>query len=342
MNQKVIDFTKQLYALIKAGIPLLKALQILSVQLPEGKFKGKIDDVIQQIQEGKNLSEALASTKEFSTFYIDMIKAAEISGNMVGVLKELTSHFNQVRRITQQIRAALMYPIFVLSTAIIILTVLMIFVLPVFFKIFEDLGVGLPPVTLFLISLSKFMVRWSWLALVLGILFSIGVVLFSRRPEGSRIINRFKWGIPLFGKIMRMTEIGRFCRTLGTLLSSGVALMKSLEALVDTTPTILLREAIAKIKDEVEAGENLSSAMEGTEVFPITLVRMVQVGEESGKFAEILLDVAQELEEEAYFRISGLLSLLEPAMIVAMGGIVGFIVISLFLPIFTMGSAFSF
>ena len=333
----VVAFNKQLYALIKAGIPLLKALQIICEQLPSGRFKTKVEGIIQEIQEGKNFSEALASTREFSIFYIDMIKAAELSGNMIGVLKELTLHFNQSRRITQQIRAALMYPIFVLATAIIILTVIMVFVLPVFFKIFEDLGVSLPPVTLFLIGTSKFMVRWSWLAVLLGILFCIGVVLLSRQPAGSRILNRFKWSIPLFGTVVRMSDMGRFCRTLGTLLSSGVALMKSLEALVETTPVILLREAIEKIKTGVEAGENLSSAMEETEIFPITLVRMIQVGEESGKFAEILLDSAQEFEEEAYFRVSGLLSLLEPALIVAMGGMVGFIVISLFLPIFTMG-----
>ncbi len=337
MNDMVITFTRQLYALIKAGVPLLKALQIIDVQLPAGKFKQKVDSIIQQIQEGKTLSEALTATGEFSIFYLDMIKAAEISGNLTIVLKELNAHYIQARRVNQQIRAALMYPIFVLATAVIILAVLMLFVLPVFFKIFEDLGVGLPPITLFLIGTSKFMVRWSWVAVVLGIIAAFVVYFMSKSPAGSRIINRFKWSFPVFGEVIRTTEIGRFCRTLGTLLGSGVALMKALEALIDTTQTILLKEAVEKIKTKVEGGENLSMAMEQTGVFPITLVRMIQVGEESGKFADILVDVAQDMEEEAYFRIAGLLSLLEPALIVIMGGIVGFIVISLFLPIFTMG-----
>lgn len=337
----VIAFTRQLYVLIKAGIPILKALQIIFSQLPDGKFKDSIELVIADIQEGKSFSEALSSSPRFfSLFYLNMIKASEVSGNLVGILKELSQHLIQNRRISRQVQSAFMYPALILIVTIVILTVLLMFVLPVFTRIFTDLGGKLPPMTVFLILLSKFITQWGWLFLLLVIL-AVGaaILVYHKTTGGKRLFNIIGWRLPLFGRLVKTIEIGRFCRTLGTLLSSGVILLKALDVLLETTQSALLQQALEEIKYKVEQGKTLSSAMEETNIFSLTLVRMIQVGEESGKIAELFQDAAEDYEDEVSFVVTGLLSLLEPVLIVVMGVIVGFVVVSLFFPIFTISGA---
>ncbi len=337
----VIAFTRQLYVLMKAGIPLLKALQIIYAQLPDGKFKENIELVIRDIQEGKSFSEALSfSPKFFSLFYVNMIKASEVSGNLVGILKELSEHLIQNRRISRQVQSAFMYPVFILIITIVILAALLMVVLPTFTRIFADLGGKLPAVTLFLICLSKFMMRWGWLFFVsLLVIVATIFLLYRKTAGGRRIFNIAIWRLPLFGRLIKTIEISRFCRILGTMLSSGVTLVKSLEVLYETTQSPLLRQALQDIKNKVEQGKTLSLAMEEGDIFALTLVKMIQVGEESGKIAELFLDAAEDYEEEISFLVSGLLTLLEPVLIVIMGAIVGFVVIALFFPIFTISGA---
>lgn len=336
----LIFFTRQLYILIKAGIPLLKALQIICAQLPEGNFRLYIEGIVEDIQEGRSFSDSLsASPKFFSQFYINMIKAAEVSGNLNGILKELSQHLVSHRRITRQVQAAIMYPALVLFISISILVLLLMFVVPVFVRMFQDLGGSLPTATLFLIGLSKFTVRWGWLFLGSVVLTAIAlIVLYNNSTRARFAISLVVWRIPLFGKIIKTLEISRFCRTIGTLLSSGVNLMKALDVMLETTGSVLLRQALEDIHFKIEQGKNLSGAMEEAEIFPLTLVKMIQVGEESGKITDLFLDAAEDYEDEVSFAVTGMLSLLEPALIVIMGAIVGFIVISLFFPIFTLSN----
>ncbi|MFH1457807.1 MAG: type II secretion system F family protein [Candidatus Omnitrophota bacterium] len=336
----IIFFTRQIYILIKAGIPLLKALEIICVQLPQGKFKRDIELIIQDVREGKSFSESLGHyPKFFSLFYINLIKAAEVSGNLAGILKELSQNLFQQRRITRQVQAALMYPILVLTIAILILAVLLVFVIPVFTRIFEELGGSLPPATLFLIGLSKFTARWGWVFLLFGVTFGIAITFIYRKSErASEIIKAGVWRLPMFGPIIKTMEIGRLCRTLGSMLSQGVTLIKCLDVLIETTQGVLLRNAIKNIRIKLEQGDALSAVMEQAKVFPLTLVKMIQVGEETGKIGELFQDAADDYEDEVSFALNGLLSLLEPLLILIMGGIVGFIVVALFFPIFTISS----
>jgi type IV pilus assembly protein PilC len=186
-----IFFTRQLYILIKAGVPLLKALEVVSQQLAEGRFKRDIEAVIQDVQEGKSFSESLArAPRFFSLFYVNLIKAAEVSGNMAGILKELSQNLSQQRRITREVQAALMYPILVLVIAVLILGMLLVFVIPVFTRIFEELGGSLPPTTLFLIALSKFVGRWGWMFLVFLALCWTVIMLLYRKSERASVFLR--------------------------------------------------------------------------------------------------------------------------------------------------------
>jgi len=207
----IIFFTRQLYVLVKAGIPLLRALQIIHLQLPETKFKASIGLIIQDIQEGKKLSEALSSAPRFfSLFYINMIKASEVSGNLTQALKEISTHLIQNRRIARQVQAAFMYPMFVLLIATLILSVLFIVVVPVFVRLFEDLGGNLPAATLFLIGISSFIQHCGWLFLISLLLVIATIFILSRQREGRLILNNIIWRIPIFGRILKIMEIGRF------------------------------------------------------------------------------------------------------------------------------------
>ncbi len=334
----LIFFTRQLYILIKAGIPLLKALQIVAAQLPAGKFRIAAERLAGDIQEGKSFSEALsAAAQYFSLFYVNMIKAAEVTGNLTGILKELSEHLSSHRKIVRQVQAALLYPILVLLLSVSILLVLMVFVVPVFVRIFQDLGGSMPPTTLFLMNISNLLIHWSWLfVLILAALAISAILVYRNSRRGRYFISGLIWSLPLFGRILKLLEISRLCRTLGTLLSSGVTLVKGLDVLIETTPGIILQEALQDIRLKIEQGKSLSAGMEEAGIFPLTLVRMIQVGEESGKIAELFLEAARDYEEEVSFAVNGMLSLLEPILIVVMGSVVGFIVISLFFPIFTI------
>lgn len=316
----------------------MKALQIIAAQLPQGKFQKDIELIIQGVQEGKSLSDSLALSRYFSEFYVNMVRGAEVSGNMVGVFKELSQNLVRQQRITRQVQSALMYPILVLVMAGAIVTILLVFVVPIFVRVFEDLGGTLPPITSLLINMSRFSIRWGWLVLVGLALCAAGIVFISRKEFGKFYINKLLWRIPVLGKLLKLVHLGRLTRTLGTLLSSGVTLIKSLDVIEETTLSPVFHRAITQIRERLEAGTNLSSAMEETEVFPLTLVRMIQVGEESGKITELFLDSAEDYEEEVSYAVSGFLSLLEPLLIMVMGAIVGFIVVALFFPIFTMGT----
>ncbi|MBU0709127.1 MAG: type II secretion system F family protein [Candidatus Omnitrophica bacterium] len=212
----IIKFTRQFFILMKAGIPLLRTLKVIHSQLPKGRFKNDIEKVILGVQEGRSLSESLAeASRFFSLFYINMIKAAEVSGNLVAISKELSDFLTRQRKITKSVQAALMYPILVLVVAMAILAVLFTFIIPVFVRIFEDLGGSLPPSTLFLIGLSKFAVNWGWTILLAGAILTFLFFLLSRKDFGKYFINQITWRIPLFGRVTKTVHIARFCRVLG-------------------------------------------------------------------------------------------------------------------------------
>jgi general secretion pathway protein F len=339
MTKGVLDFTRQLSMLMKSGIPILRSLETIHDQLPRSRMKTVIGDVVQRIQEGEFLSEAFEHhRKEFPQIYINMVRAGEISGKLATSLKELSDFLLRSRRMKQKVISSIMYPILILVTAVVVLSVLMIFVVPSLTKIFEDLGGDLPPVTQFLINTSKFMGDWWFVAIIFFVLLSIAYTLAKKTPKGSYRINILRWKIPLFGHFFKDIAIERFSHSLGVMLSSGVPLVKSLLATKEVVIDPLLKEAIDFLIEKVEQGQTLSGSMEESELFPLTFVRIINVAEEGGKISSVFLEVAADYEEEISTSLAGLITMLEPLLILFMGMVVGFIVISLFFPIFTIGS----
>ena len=338
MKKGVLDFTRQLSMLMKSGISILRSLETIHDQMPRSNMKTIIGDVIERIQEGEFLSEAFEHHKrEFPQLYINMVRAGEISGKLAESLKELSDFLLRSRRLKQKVVSSIMYPILILVTAVIVLTVLMIFVVPSLTKIFEDLGGDLPPVTQFLINTSKFMADWWYLAIIFLVLMAIAYSFIKRTPKGAYRINILRWKIPLLGRFFKDIAIERFSHSLGVMLSSGVPLVKSLLATKEVVVDPLLKEAIDFLIEKVEQGQTLSASMQEAEIFPLTFIRIINVAEEGGKISSVFLEVAADYEEEISTSLAGLIAMLEPLLILFMGIVVGFIVISLFFPIFTIG-----
>lgn len=338
-QKQLLHFTRQLSILISAGTPLIKSLQTIYEQMPEGYFRGAIGKIIKDIEEGSSLSVSLGKYPEiFSTLFINMVKAGEVGGLLPAVLKRVDHFLNHSYRLQQRVKLATMYPAFVLIIAVVILTMLTAFVVPSFAKIFSDLGGKLPLATQILINVSRIFNRFWFLLPLIFIFFVILIQVGVVNPRVKNFLDRMKLRLPVVGKLVINIEIARFSRLLGTLLMSGVPILDSLKITRDTSESSLFAAAIDSVRKNIEKGGNVYNSMEEHAIFPRILNRMVGVGEESGQLDKILLQIADEYEEETEDTITSLTSLLEPLLIVIMGIIVGFIVVALFFPIFTLGS----
>ena len=329
-------FTRQLSTLIHAGLPLVKSLYTLTDQL-DGYLKEVVAKITTQVEAGEKFSACLARYPNiFPNVFASMIRAAELGGMMDEVLKKLATFLEKDERIKNRVRSALLYPAFVMGVAATILALLMIFVVPTFSSMFADLGGELPIPTRILIATSEAIRhRWYWIILAAGLLV-FGYRVFVRAPKNRFLVDQLKLHVPVFGKLLQQMAVARFSRTLGTLLKSGVPILRALEAVRDTVGNSVIAEATVRVRESIKEGENISGQMEATGAFPPLVVRMVSVGEESGELDNMLLQIANDYEEEVDVTVSGLTSLLEPVLIVIMGLIVGFIVVAMFLPLFTL------
>ncbi len=329
-------FTRQLSTLINAGLPLVKALYTLTDQL-DGYLKEIVANITSQVEAGDKFSTCLARyPRVFPKVFVSMIKAAELGGMMDEVLKKLSIFLEKQERLKARVRSALVYPVFVLAVAAIILGLLMVFVVPTFSNMFADLGGDLPVPTRFLINASD-AIRYRWYWVIAGLV----VLVFAYRallrlPQNRFWVDKLKLHLPVFGKLIQQIAVAHFSRTLGTLLKSGVPILVALETVTDTVGNSVIAQATMNLRESIKEGENISGRMEASGAFPPLVVRMVSVGEESGELDNMLIQIANDYEEEVDVAVSGLTSLLEPVLIVFMGLIVGFIVVAMFLPLFTL------
>lgn len=337
--KQLLHLTRQLSILISAGTPLIRSLHTIYEQLPEGYFREVIYKIIKDIEEGTPLSSSLAKYPNiFSNLFVNMVKAGEVGGILPAVLKRVDHFLNHSYRLKQRIRLATMYPIFVMIIAVIILTALTAFIVPSFTKIFADLGGDLPTATQILIKVSAIINRF-WYVIPFFVFLLIVLFQSSKKNEAVKIfMDKVNLRLPIIGRLVINIEISRFSRLLGTLLMSGVPILEALKIAGDTSNNYFFSSAIHATRREIEKGANVYTSLEQHEIFPKILTRMVNVGEESGQLDKILLQISDEYEEEAEDSITGVTSLLEPLLIVTMGIVVGFIVVALFFPIFTMGT----
>lgn len=338
-SKTLMIFTRQLATLIDAGLPLLRGLTVLGNQEPDPVLKKTITQLAEAVQGGGTFSDGLTShPRIFNRLYINMVKAGELGGVLEVVLNRLAEFQEKAEKVKGKVKSAMMYPAIVLVIAIIIMAFLLVFIVPKFEKIFEDMlgGKPLPLLTQIVVGTSRAIqenIFWIIIAVV-GLV--MGLKYFIATPKGSILFDRFMIKAPLFGDLTKKNAISRFSRTLGTLVTSGVPILQALNITKETAGNAVIAEAITKIHDAVKEGESIVRPMEASEVFPPMVMSMVDVGEETGQLPEMLLKVADLYDDEVDNAVAGLTSLMEPIMIVFLAVVVGSIVIALFLPLISI------
>ena len=337
VKSKVLTtFTRQLATLIDAGLPLLRGLRVLEKQERNPNLKRIIGELGLSIEGGSTFSEGLAQhPKVFNRLFVNMVKAGELGGVLEVVLARLAEFMEKAQKIKGKVVAAMFYPVAVLIVAVAILMVLMVFVIPKFREVFEGLGDGrpLPGFTLFVMGTSE-MVKDH---IILTSLSVVGAFILFRlaikTKLGCRLWDKFKLKVPVMGPVVSKVSIGRFTRTLGTLVSSGVPILQALTIVKETAGNVIIANAISAVHESVKEGETITAPLEGSGVFPPMVISMVDVGEQTGALPEMLLKIADNYDDEVDNAVSAMTSLLEPIMIVLLAVIVGSIVIAMFLPL---------
>lgn len=337
INSKgVALFTRQLATLVKAGMPIMRSLEVLARQEKNAGFKDVLESLADTIRSGGNFSDGLSQhPKVFDRLYVNMVKAGEAGGVLDTVLERLAVFMEKAEKIKGKVKSAMTYPVIIILVAVAIMSVLMVFVVPKFESIFDGLlkGQPMPGLTLAVLSVSKFIQAHFLVTLGLIVAGWIGFNAFRRTKFGTRLLHRLQLKVPVLGDLFLKATIARFTRTFGTLLASGVPILHALTITRDTSANVHVAEAIDVVHDRVKEGDTVAKPLESTGIFPGMVTSMIEVGEETGALPDMLTRIADTYDDEVDNAVAGLTSIIEPIMIVFMALMVGTIVIALFLPI---------
>jgi type IV pilus assembly protein PilC len=337
---EVVAFTRQFSTMISAGLPIARALEVLSSQATNKKLKQTITEVLRSVEGGASLSSSLAAhPKVFSATYVSLVRAGESSGKLDNILKKLADNLEADRELTSKFKSAMIYPMVIMIAMVGVIAILMVFVMPKLTQMYKDMDVELPAITQAVIGTSDFMVRYIYIVaiVVVGIVLLIRSFLIS--DKGKNIISEVIIKIPVFGKITLQKDYASFCRTLSLLIGAAVPIVDALNIVSVTMSGAGLKRAIQEAARQVEKGNSLSSYFKTNPEFPPLLGQMAGVGEETGKTDEVLERVAIYYEGEVNNLVKGLSSALEPVILVMLGGMVGFLVISVITPIYKLTSS---
>lgn len=335
------QFTRQLSTMISSGLPLADSLEVLQKQTENKKLKGIIKEISEDIQGGSNFSEALAKHIEtFSNAFINVVRAGEASGTLDKVLLKLADTLEKEREFQGKIKGALVYPIIITVAMLGVAAIILIFVVPKLSEVYIDLGISLPLPTVILIALSNFAVRFWWLIIIVGVAGVTALRRYRKTPAGALAIDALLLKLPVFGKLNRDSSFAEFTRTLGALVAAGVPILEALRISGETASNATHRQAVTVIISKVEKGSSMSKAFEAEETFPPIISQMANVGEQTGKMDEVLTKVSQFFEMEVEQEVKNLTTALEPLIMIFLGIMVGLLMISIILPIYSITSAF--
>jgi len=341
-SKQLTLFTRQLSTLTDAGIPVVQSLDILEQQMRSCALKYIVGSVANDVESGSSLSEAMANyPKAFDSLYVNMVKAGETGGVLDSVLQRLAEFRERAARLKRRILGAMIYPAAVLTFAGGILTVIVLYVIPKFMSMFNELGVELPAPTRILLGISHGAVMYWYLLPVIPIGIFVLYKAIRSTKTGRYISDWLKFRIPLFGKVINKGAIARFTRTFGTLIGSGVPILEALNISRDTAGNYVLANAISSVHDSIREGDPIAAPLSESKVCDAMVVNMIDVGEETGNLDTMLLKIADNYDEEVDVAVEGLTSALEPIMVVCLGLVIGFIVISLFLPLIKLMNSLS-
>ena len=338
-QQDITVFTRQLATMMKAGLPLMQAFEIVARGHSNPAMTQLLMTVRSDVEQGSSMGKAFAKhPKYFDRFYCNLISAGEAGGVLEHLLDKLALYKEKTQAIKKKVKSALTYPIAVIVVAIALVLVMMMFVLPSFGKIYEGMGAELPWLTQQMMNLSDFFVQYGWaiiLALVGGVV--AFVKIHERSPAVQKRVDAWLLKMPIFGNIVRKATIARWARTTASLFAAGVPLVEALDSVAGAAGNILYEEATREIRSKVNQGMSLTSGMQSTELFPNMVLQMASIGEESGSLDDMLNKAAEFYEDEVDNAVAQLSSLMEPIIMVVLGSIIGVILVAMYLPLFSMG-----
>ena len=338
----LVIFTRQFSTMIDAGLPLVQCLEILSSQSESGALKTILKDVKETVEGGSTFADALKRhPKVFDELYVNLVAAGEVGGILDTILSRLAAYIEKNMKLIKKVKSAMVYPICILIVALVVLLLLLYYVIPIFEKMFADFGSkqALPAMTQNLIDLSQWM-RYNWY-LVFGTLAFVifGTHYFKKWPKGRYLWDKAMLKVPLFGSLLRKVAVAKFTRTLGTMVSSGVPILDALEVVAKSAGNKIIEEAVMYTREKISEGKTMAEPLAESGVFPGMVVQMIAVGENTGALDQMLSKIADFYDEEVDVAVDSLTSMMEPMMLVLLGGMVGYFLIAMYLPIFSLASA---
>jgi len=339
-EKELVIFVRQFATMIDAGLPLVQCLEILSSQGENPAFNKILKDIKNYVEQGGTFSDGLKRhPKVFDDLFVNLVNAGEIGGILDTILARLAVYIEKRVKLKAQVKSAMVYPAAILVIAFAVIAIMMLWVIPAFQEMFRELGSGddsLPAITRFVIACSEGFSSYWWLIFgsIAGMIFGTGYAL--KTPGGKRFLHKALLVAPILGPVMRKIAVARFTRTLGTLLGSGVPILDALTIVARSSGNVILEEAIMKTAEKIREGRTMAEPLAETNVFPHMVVQMIGVGEQTGALDTMLNKIADFYEEEVDQAVSALTSLLEPIMMVFIGGIVGFILVAMYMPIFSL------
>jgi type IV pilus assembly protein PilC len=339
-QKDVILFCRQFSTMIDAGLPIIQCLDILQSQQENATFKKTLKEIKENVEAGQTLAEALKKyPNQFDTLFINMSAAGEAGGILDTILQRLSAYMEKAAKLKAQVKGAMTYPAITMAVAVIVVAVIMIFVIPVFEKMFADFGGALPAPTQIVVNMSQY-ARSYWYIVAAGlVIFGIAFKKFYATEKGRGLVDAASLKMPIIGPLLRRVAVAKFTRTMGTMLSSGVAILESLEIVAKTAGNKTVEEAIYYTRGGIAEGRTMADPLSESGVFPAMVCQMISVGESTGALDSMLVKIADFYDEEVDQAVENLTSAIEPVMMVFMGVIIGGLVVSMYLPIFKMAGA---
>ena len=335
----IVIFTRQFATMIDAGLPIVQCLQILASQTDSKPFRKVISTIKDDVESGTTLAEAIRKqVKVFSDLYSSMVQAGEIGGILDTILNRLSAYLEKAAKLKAKIKGAMIYPSCIVVAAFLVTAVLLVWVIPVFAEVFEGFGAALPAPTQFVINLSNFTIAHIWYLAAVPVIIVVGFMYTYKTERGQMIIDRALLRLPIFGPLIRKSAVARFTRTLGTLVSSGVPILDALAITARTTGNKVVEHAIMNARASISGGRTIADPLIESKVFPPMVCQMISVGETTGALDTMLQKIADFYEDEVDNAVANLMSLMEPAVILFLGVVIGGLVISMYLPIFKLGA----
>ena len=339
-TKEIVIFTRQFSTMINAGLPLVQCLDILSSQQSNPTFKKVLSQIKTDVEGGSTFADALSKhPKIFDNLYVNLVAAGEIGGVLDTVLMRLAVYMEKAEALKAKVKSAMTYPLIVLCVAFGVVAVLMIFVIPTFKDMFEQFGAALPGPTQLVVDMSNFFRHnwWIMIGVIIGLIFAFKWV--GKQEKGRYYIDNMMLKLPVFGPLIKKVAVAKFTRTLGTMISSGVPIMDGLDITSRTAGNVIIEKAIKAVRSAISEGQSMAEPLAQSGIFPGMVVQMISVGEATGAMDQMLSKIADFYDEEVDTAVEALTSALEPMLMVFLGGVIGFVVVAMYLPIFKMAGS---